>query len=231
MNQDIPPLPSLNEDRPVSAWREWIDKHGILAVPLTLPAFASTIFLMDYANLSLVLLTSLSLAVCSFIFAMIVLSIGRRHRRAAGVAIVLSLVAAWFAVARGQRIWHEKHLPLIDLHSIYYAIESYREGNNGTYPPDLGSLVQGGYIDEDYLGPRPTYNAGATWFYVSPLDEDPNETILICEPDIHSEHSRALLFKDGNIERVSEEELGRLIELPHNSRFAAKLAESAATGE
>lgn len=110
----------------------------------------------------------------------------------------------------------------IKLKNIGLEIATYRGSHNGDYPPSLEELSLSASLlqcpSEPSPGPEPDY------VYAAPTDKNSHDAMIAC--DIYPFHPRLrnVLFADGHVQSVSEEDFQRDIGDPQNSSLEAALS-------
>ncbi len=119
---------------------------------------------------------------------------------------------AYRAACRGN-------LKIIGEGCLFYVSE-----NRGKYPENLQVLIDKAMLRTRALKcPSDKSSRECSYLYVAPSPEAVGRTLIVCELRADHEHSRYMLFKNGDLEEMSEAKFRAELKLPRNAAFAAAM--------
>ena len=111
---------------------------------------------------------------------------------------------------------------VVKLKNIGLEVISYRQSHNGDYPPSVQDLSLPASLlqcpSEPSPGPEPDY------VYAAPTDKNSHDAMIACETNTNHPRLRNVLFADGHVQSMSEDEFQREIGDPQNSNLETALS-------
>ena len=134
---------------------------------------------------------------------------------AAGPAAAIALPALTKARENARRT-----VCIHNLHQIGMAVQMYRVDKNQS-PKDLDALIEQKVITASGLK-CPTANSPrkSDYFYLPPADNAKAEVIVVCDLAGNHPNGRNVLFHDGSVRWMSEQDFQTELEKPENAKFA-----------
>ncbi|MDY7011501.1 MAG: DUF4190 domain-containing protein [Planctomycetota bacterium] len=145
------------------------------------------------------------------------------------IALIVALALPALGYAKEQA---RQALCQANLNGIGKSIIIYSSENNDAYPPNLEMMISSSGMPKELMRcPSDKSNRDCDYFYSPPAEktsEDTNDqTIIACDfKSNHSGKGRNVLFSDGHVQWLTEEQFQQELQQPYNAAFSKALREA-----
>ena len=120
------------------------------------------------------------------------------------------------------RVTARRSVSMTRLSGISKSIQLY-DAEHNQYPKELSQLVEKAYLGTSTLYYPGKRELGVAYFYLTPAKDAPAETIMACEKAGFDEEGRNVLFANGSIQWLLNDEFAKTLAKPANAKFAKAL--------